>query len=259
MRLLSLFFVLILSGCQPASEGLLRDSQNETGIVGGYEVAKEDYLAPYLVGLLNEKDATICTATLIGQGILLTAAHCVPQNPAALRLIFDQSFSPYSPTIFAEQIFVHPLYTGRTVGTDLFDIAVITIPIMPYGYRAVDIIPDYSWVPHRSPVTVAGYGLNFSWAIKKGSGVLRATDLRLKRNYSGRTEMEISQSLAKGICNGDSGGPIFIQANHQLYLIGVTSRAYSLLFPLTPDCFMKAVATRADVFVPWIKSVLGIN
>lgn len=259
MRYLGIAFVLTLTACHPGSHSIPLKSQNETGIVGGYEVTKENELAPYLVGLLNEEDSTICTATLIGQGILLTAAHCVPKNPGALKLIFDQVFSPYSPTIFAEQIFVHPRYTGRISGPDIYDIAVITIPIMPYGYRAVDIIADYSRVPKKAAVTVAGYGLNFSWAIKSGSGVLRATELRLKKNFSGRTEMEISQSFRQGICNGDSGGPIFIRSQNQLYLIGVTSRAYSLLIPLTPDCFLKAVATRADVFVPWIKTVLGIK
>lgn len=260
MKSFILICLLVLSACQQNSQSLkepVTDS-NQNGIIGGDELKANHELSSYIVGLYNEQDSTICTATFIANGVLLTAAHCVPKLPQALRIIFDQELTQESPSLFAQKIVVHPLYNKERY-EDMHDLALVFIEETPASFRSMVISADFGLLQKKTRVIAAGFGLNWAWGFKRGSGVLRATELKIEAPFFSQTEMLIDQSLRRGICSGDSGGPIIVNIGGKFILVGVASRSDSLRIPLTPDCFISAVATRVDVFADWIQSVISKN
>lgn len=80
-----------------------------------------------------------------------------------------------------------------------------------------------------------------------GDGLLRMT----KAPISSLSESEIRLNETKaGTCNGDSGGPAYLEIQGELYLFGITSRGSEL-------CNEVGVYTNALFYLPWIKSTIA--
>lgn len=57
--------------------GIANGYAETSRIVGGYDVGYEKY--PWYAALVRGQDEVYCGATLIGPGVLVTAAHCFRQ------------------------------------------------------------------------------------------------------------------------------------------------------------------------------------
>jgi hypothetical protein len=163
-----------------------------------------------------------CSGTLIGCQTFLTAGHCVADdlNPNHYTVFLQQAgfFSVAS-------VALHPDF-DFPVG----DVAVLKLGSSVNGIRPTSINTTAT-PPTGLPGTIVGFGrtggFNQDYGIKRVGSVTTAT---CKNGVSGTTSVcwDFSPPLGtpgtnSNTCNGDSGGPLFIDFGAGARIAGVTS------------------------------------
>lgn len=166
------------------------------------------------------------------------------------------------------------------------DIALVKFKgVIPDGFKPSKIVSDDSSIKRGEKITIAGFGVDTVYASKEinpkkyknledaisygevtceedsqgkysncyevertGDGVLRETEAPLK--YFLETEFHLNETLS-GTCSGDSGGPAFIKANGEYFLLGVTSRGSEL-------CDEVGVYTNVVYYKNWINDTIKL-
>jgi secreted trypsin-like serine protease len=105
------------------------------------------------------------------------------------------------------------------------------------------LLPNTESLNPGEATLLAGYGIT-SGMTQKGVGTLREVIAPIL-SAVGKTEIAIDESHRKGSCNGDSGGPAFIQKGTELYLWGVTSRG-------DEECASEGIYTQINAYSDWI-------
>lgn len=207
----------------------------------------------------------ICTGSSMGDGLIITAAHCVIETlgtevevVSASRVTIANIEGKVFPLIMAPQVPKEMLLSCLPKCPDLaYDFALLRVS----SAAAVDWIPSPVLTDISSdgelPITIAGYGVttmpkNFS---KNGLYIgaqhlmLTAKDQPLEWSY------EIWKDNSSSFCSGDSGGPIFLgsprKQGDKLALIGVISRFMSS----EGTCF-QAKATAVNFTQPGPRTIL---
>jgi len=248
----SLICSLALSACRMDSTESLYGSK-DSAIIGGTEVPNESPLSRSVALLFNRMTTEVCTASILNNQFVLTAAHCVVgANSKDLYLIFDTTLSEKSATRRVVAAKTTNYYNPKaTRKTNTGDLAVVRFAGgAPHGYTAAKFLTNPTLLSDKAEVTVVGYGVNND-ETRTGAGSLRTTTVQiLDSNYS-QTELTLDQSRHSGVCHGDSGGPVYAIVNGKLYLWGVVSRS------VNPDnCSEAAIVTDALVYLPWIKDTI---
>jgi secreted trypsin-like serine protease len=216
-----------LSGClvmdEPGDEGSTELDVRQQQIIGGISAAQGEFGG---VAALIIAPAGLCTASLIHEQWLVTAAHCLTgKTTADVQILFDRldirgSGGHYN---FAAQIIIHPGYTG-VLGDN--DIALIKLADTESGRTTYPVARNVIAVGVE--LTQVGYGSTA--APNTGSGIQRKLVTRSAPCASvGAGAVDASKVLCfaaddgNGTCFGDSGGPSFITAGARLIVAGVTS------------------------------------
>lgn len=251
--LISLSF-LALTACAPQND-ISTIQSPDTAIVGGDKVEANTAIGRSTVGIYEAKLGYICSGTLVAKNLVLTAAHCVDPKTKDLVVFFAQEMKKASKDQLRRVTgaIVHPDYTEEMKEADMADLALIRFEgeAAP-GYVPAPILFDGGHLYNGTKTIVAGYGLSWTIALKRGAGTLRTTELKIDKAQYSRTEAMLGQSVRKGICSGDSGGPAYLEINGRLHVWGVASRGDSLPGFLTPKCMLFSVFTRVDAYQTWI-------
>lgn len=224
-------------------------------IVGGEEVKFNDPIRASTAALYSPspggRGGALCTASLIGKNIAVTAAHCITPGTDPV-LIFGRDVHapltekrPVTGTVVNSKWKTH---AGR--GMDEGDIALVRFRGgIPEGYSPVPMSRSEDEVRKGSVATLAGYGISNARA-KSGAGVLRKTRVGVANPRRGKSEMILDQSRGHGACHGDSGGPAFMREGGRTVLAGVTNRSYPTRAP--DDCGHQVVYTKVSAYRDWI-------
>ena len=256
LKKLVLALSLTMAACAPQNEQLSLDAQSDNAIVGGEKVARLSPIGRHTVGLYESKIGYICSGTLIAPNLVLTAAHCIDPQAKNLAVVFDTEIKKASKdrTRAVVDYRINPLWlTNQNEVRNTGDIAVLRFEgRAPAGYEPAPLLGDSQYLRNGATSTMAGYGLSWTFVIGAGSGTLRSTNLKIDDNNFSETEVMIGQSVKRGICSGDSGGPAYMQINGRLHVWGVASRGDSIPLLLAPKCMLFSVFTRVDVYQDWI-------
>jgi secreted trypsin-like serine protease len=227
----------------------------DTAIFGGDEVNVNDVVATTTVGLYNAKAGYLCTGSLYGKNMIITAAHCLEGSPTDLQVRFGVDMR--KPALIRQVIAGqrNTRYTGK-IQLNMGDVSVLKYEgTIPPGYTTAPILTNYSVLSKGAKIVAAGYGIS-SPSRGKGEGILRKITLKVKDPTYSATEIAVDQSMINGVCSGDSGGPAVVKGNDgRLYLWGVTSNGAGL--PVVRPCMFFAVFTRVDTYLPWINETAG--
>jgi secreted trypsin-like serine protease len=229
------------------SRALIRDRSR---IVGG--VPTSDFPDCVAVG---SESGWCCSGTLVAPNVVVTAAHCVEGGCAARVFVGeDVAYPADGEVIKVDTAVAHPGYGTHGAHSD---IAVLILE------RDTDLPPRrLATADHLGGATfvrLAGYGNTDPFG-SSGYGRRRMVDVPVAGNdpkYGSDPESEFvagAPFLDRDSCNGDSGGPAYVQADGEWFLAGATSRATAS--SLRP-CGDGGVYTRVDVYERWVRSVPG--
>ena len=188
-------------------------------LVGGAPPAVQS-IARHVVLIVGGGSA--CTGVAVAPDLVLTAAHCV-MNGGKFRLA---SFEGSRPTVrTVTNVAAHPQFTLQD---DAPDVGLVKIARQPPG----QLLP-VTFSDRRAPITVgdrfivAGFGVAKP-GDRRSAGKLRAATLmatgRPNRQLVSLIDPQtLGEKAGLGVCNGDSGGPVFEERGGRLALIGIIS------------------------------------
>jgi len=230
------------------------------GVYGGSEVIPADPINSSIVALYSTDEGFLCTGSILTNDLILTAGHCIAKSPSKMVVIFgskmieNQKLAPGAIVRKAINGLHHPDYIPNVMkATMMNDVGLIRFDGgLPAGYKPATVLVNYkAHIQNGTPVVMAGYGIS-NVLFKSGAGTLRKVNLSVSDANFSAAEASISQGVSKGICEGDSGGPSYLQANGKYLLWGVTSRGAGL-FTLAP-CIFSSVYTRVDYYWSWFQT-----
>lgn len=240
-------------------------SRRPMPVVGGEPAEADDY--PSTVALVDPTGEPFCTGTLVAPTVVLSAAHCLqswwgdPISTSEVRIVYgytDPSSAPSSDRLSVASVTPHPDYDPwastdsdgmghqNDIGVVVLDEPIaggVVSPILPSGSIPATLVQG-------ADVHVVGYGVTSLSTY--ASGILYKAVTPFMRHI--QWEMLAGSPGNPDSCNGDSGGPAYMVSGGNLYLVGVTSRAWA---QSQQSCGDGGIYTLAPSYVAWIESVAG--
>ena len=248
-----------LVGCGKSSQPAINGQPN-TGIIGGVEATGTEDYAKTIVMLYNAAEGSLCTASIISDQNLVTAAHCVDGPAANLRIVFGTDLANKATRIVkaVDSYETSPVYAFRSSEEfNTGDIAVVKFSGgLPPGFQAAPILRNAGSLQNGVSVMLAGYGIA-NGVSHEGAGKLRSVEVNILNNQYSESEVLLDQTQGKGACHGDSGGPAYINVGGQWMLWGVTNRGVN---DPKNDCSVSASYASIPYYASWItKTAAKLN
>ena len=166
----------------------------------------------------------ICSGTLIGQDVVLTAAHCVMHRAAYSVVVTDPDFRQRRIRVSASSL--HPDFVPGTTPEDQpgVDLAMLKLSQgVGGGFRPLD--PRGGAIGTGDGVDIAGYGVvaenrRDTARTLRSAHLVSIGELQVANRVTVITDAQrMAATAGAGACLGDSGGPIL--RNGQM--VGVVS------------------------------------
>ncbi|QDK46231.1 hypothetical protein DOM22_14190 [Bdellovibrio sp. ZAP7] len=230
MKKLVLIPLLALAACTKNNPEVANVGEaKKAGIINGYDVSANEAYAASTVGLVAQtRDGSIaayCTGTLISNDLVVTAAHCADVfERAPTKILFGATLPSDwndSRLVEIEEAISHRDFgmnerTQRTIN----DVAVVKLlGGAPQGYTPVPIWDDGHALKPGHAMTLVGWGrMSETKTIK--TTVLQKTEVEFVQIRD--LDIVVNQTRGTGACNGDSGGPAYLETSMGLILAGAT-------------------------------------
>ncbi|MBI5533001.1 MAG: serine protease [Deltaproteobacteria bacterium] len=228
-------------------------------VVGGEPAQPDEY--PSTVALTDTGGEPFCTGTLVGPKTVVTAGHCIDaMPPSKMRVIYGSAHPAAEPASARHPVakaVQHPSYDpGAKADADGLahsnDIGVVVLVNPIAGAKTTPILPpdqvDTVLYPYRD-THIVGFGIyDMPYT---GGDLYKAVTPHIRHV---QWEMLAGKPGKPDTCNGDSGGPAFVLRGCELWLVGVTSRAWA---KSTTPCGDGGIYTIASQYLAFIEQVSG--
>lgn len=180
-----------------------------------------------------------CSGVAIKDDVVLTAAHCLEGEILKIRVFNQASYNPKAKSWAAESFELHPEY-NKTASNYKSDLARIKLASkLPESTMIYPIIKDEK--------NFKGKLLRVGFGARSHSNVRTLISPLFKNLNHKEKVLELDDMYSY---SGDSGGPIFIQRDGQMYLVAIHSTlSYG---PEGKFSYNPLVSTQRDwIFANW--------
>lgn len=231
---ISLLATLITPTWAVAFDDIQTRNYVEPRIVGGSPANAEEWRF-YTQLVSRSGNRSYCGASYIGDGWVLTAAHCVDgDSPSQIAVKIGGYYYNGNDGVRSNisQIHIHPQYNSRNLS---HDIALLKLSTVPIGVTSVAIAEGSlnQYVRAGEPLTVAGLGRTAEGGSSPNALqevevplISDATCRQAGGTYSTVGDVSFCAGVPQGgidSCQGDSGGPIVINRSGSITQLGIVS------------------------------------
>ncbi|XP_074497556.1 elastase-1-like [Sebastes fasciatus] len=266
LRLLVLtsFTALVLAELEPQPRYLEDITER---VVGGTVARPNSW--PWQVSLQYQSGSRYihhCGGTLIKEGWVMTAAHCVDRSRTWRVVLgehdlYNDSYNEQLITV--SDVFIHNGWDSNRPSNG-FDIALLRLssPATLDYYVQLGSLPHTGQIlPHNNICYITGWGYTStggSLSAQLMEAYLPLVDYKIcsRHDWWGsfvKTTMVCGGGGYDGGCNGDSGGPLNCLVNGKYYVHGITS------FVSDKGCNaykQPTIFTRVSAYIDWINSYI---
>lgn len=231
-------------------------SDKTMAVVGGSDTT--DFSECCFAGI---RDDYFCSGVLIHRRMVLTAAHCCFARDTAIdRLRVGGTNRFNGVRLDVVKSIPHPNY-DRATGSN--DIAVLILASdAPFAPAAIAKTAEFD---AADEVTAVGFG-HSNFIATSGLGLKRQVTVPLDRHADlseAEARLGFDHTLeftaggnGRDTCEGDSGGPAYIQVGTKHKIAGLTSRPHN---QSTRKCGDGGIYTRTDVHLDFIRRTAQEN
>lgn len=238
-------------------------------IVGGQDSSEGEW--PWQVSLHIKNSIHVCGASIISESWLVTAAHCVQDEPK-VRLSQPGTWEVYlglhsqkelakAEKRYLKRVIAHPSYNEFTFDNDIA-LMELDQPVTFKDTIRPICLPSASYdFPVGKTVWITGWGATREGG--SGATVLQKAQVRIINstvcdglmNGQITTRMTCAGILSGGVdaCQGDSGGPLSSSNGVRMFLAGVVSWGDGCARRNKPGIYSTVPRFRA-----WIKEITGV-
>ncbi|MBT8495137.1 MAG: trypsin-like serine protease [Deltaproteobacteria bacterium] len=217
---------------------------------------------------VREQAAPSCSGVLVAPNLVLTARHCLVGTLDRVLIGATSWQQADGDSVRIVSVYVHPtLDVGLLV---LERDSALSSRLIASGCVLERHLQE------GAPVTIVGFGATdvdgqqISTVLREGGALVSDVDCSSSAGclHSGSElaavgllpdprEDALGNPLPRiDSCNGDSGGPLYLNTEGYDYLVGVTSRGID---EGTTSCSQGGIYVRADALVDWIEEQAGVS
>lgn len=206
-----------------------------TGILNGHPAPADSTKTAATVAIGYKDDVLgikpFCTGTLIAKDLIITDAHCIADDVEYKTtqdvLIYFNNLIENFDASFVRKIAaarLHPNFyvefNNSKAITTWNDVALIRLNSpAPLNIHPIPVLDGSSNIPEGTALYLLGWGL-LSSKPDRETFSLQMTTVKLQGEWKGHW-LHDDRPSKTGFCNGDSGGPAFIESHGQIILGGL--------------------------------------